>query len=183
DLLGGGPPWVKSDQFTIQAVIPEGSPSYTVSQLRQGKAPELQMMIRTLLEDRFKLILRREVKEQPVYALTVAKNGSKLTPFNDADCDAPRQGQMPPCGQGIFWVDPKIHFNVIANGMTLDAFADVLTGLFSRPVVNRTGITGTYFLQLDSSMEYTMFCQEPPCTNQHWGTPSDNPPMIFDAVH
>jgi uncharacterized protein (TIGR03435 family) len=182
DLLGGGPSWVKSEQFTIQAVIPEGSPSYTVSQLRQGKAPELQKMIQTLLADRFKLTLRHEVKEQPVYALTVAKNGSKLTPFNDANCDAPRQGQMPPCGQGIFWVDPKSHFNVIANGMTLDAFADVLTGLFNRPVVNRTGITGSYFLQLDSAMEYTMFCQEPPCTNQFLGTPSDNPPLIFDAI-
>jgi uncharacterized protein (TIGR03435 family) len=182
DLLGGGPPWVKSDQFTIQAVIPEGSAQYTVAQLRQGKAPELQMMIRTLLADRFKLTLRHEVKEQPVYALTVAKNGPKLTPFNDANCDAPQQGQMPPCGRGIFWVDPQSHFQVIANGMTLDAFADVLTGLFSRPVVNRTGISGSYFLRLDSAMEYTMFCQEPPCTNRLLGTPSDNPPVIFDAI-
>jgi uncharacterized protein (TIGR03435 family) len=182
DLLGGGPPWVKSDQFTIQAVIPEGSAQYTAAQLRQGKAPELQMMIRTLLADRFKLTLRHEVKEQPVYALTVAKNGPKLTPFNDANCDTPPQGQMPPCGRGIFWVDPQSHFQVLANGMTLDAFADVLTGLFSRPVVNRTGITGSYFLRLDSAMEYTMFCQEPPCTNTRLGTPSDNPSLIFDAI-
>jgi uncharacterized protein (TIGR03435 family) len=45
-----------------------------------------------------------------------------------------------------------------------------------------TVTTGSYFLQLDSAMEYTMFCQEPPCTNQHLGTPSDNPPLIFDAI-
>jgi uncharacterized protein (TIGR03435 family) len=139
-------------------------------------------MIQTLLADRFKLNLRHETKEQPVYALTVAKNGSKLPAFNDANCDAPRQPQMPPCGQGIFYVDRKSHFQVMANGMTLDAFADLLTGLFSRPVVNRTGITGSYVLQLDSAMEYTMFCQEPPCTNEKLGTPSDNPPLIFDAI-
>jgi len=37
-------------------------------------------MLRTLLEDRFKMTIRRDSKEFPVYALVVAKSGSKLAP-------------------------------------------------------------------------------------------------------
>lgn len=69
---------MKSDQFAIQALIPEGSPEYTANQLDKAEAPRLAMMIQNLLADRFKLALHRENREVPVYALTVAKGGPKL---------------------------------------------------------------------------------------------------------
>ena len=78
NLFSGEPAWTRSELFDIQALIPAGSPSYTKTQLRNGEAPELQTMLQTLLTDRFKLVLRRELKEMPVYVLTVDKGGPKF---------------------------------------------------------------------------------------------------------
>ncbi len=44
-------------------------------------------MLRTLLEDRFKLKIHRDTEEAPMYALTVAKGGFKLKPMKDGDCE------------------------------------------------------------------------------------------------
>jgi uncharacterized protein (TIGR03435 family) len=189
DLLTGGPSWVTSDQFTIQATIPANGPTYTANQLIQGKAPELQTMLRMLLADRFRLTIRHDSKEQPVYALTVAKNGPKLTPFREGGCDAsseaviPEPGKRPPCLR-IFSLNQKSHFTVTANGITLDGFAELLTGAFDRPVVNKTGISGTFDLRLESAPDFTMYCAEPPCTKlqQLTGGKSDSAPLVFDAI-
>ena len=43
-------------------------------------------MMQKLLEDRFKLRIHRETREVPVYALTVAKSGPKLPPFQEGSC-------------------------------------------------------------------------------------------------
>ena len=62
-----GPDWMASQLFEIRAKLPEGS--------TQEQIPE---MMKTLLEERFKLVVHRETKEQPVYALLVGKNGPTL---------------------------------------------------------------------------------------------------------
>jgi uncharacterized protein (TIGR03435 family) len=62
-----GPEWLKSANYDIQAKIPDGVPA--------EKAPE---MFQTLLVERFGLTAHRDSKEQPVYALVVAKGGAKM---------------------------------------------------------------------------------------------------------
>ncbi len=62
-----GPDWMVTDRFDIAARLPEGASSDT--------APD---MMRTLLDDRFKLVVHREKQDQPVLALVVGKAGSKL---------------------------------------------------------------------------------------------------------
>src|SRR5262249_38516388 len=74
-LLSGGPKWVLTERFDIQATIPAGAPQYTVQQLQDGAAPELQVMLRTLLAERFKVSVHRASKETQVYELTVAPGG------------------------------------------------------------------------------------------------------------
>ena len=190
NLLSGGPAWVQSEQFTIQATIPQGSPAYTSRHLLVGNAPELQTMIRALLEDRFKLVVRRQTKDVQAYALTVAKSGPKLTPFQEGSCDAtspltpaalrPQPGQKPLC-RGIYNLNQQSHFSVTADGATLDGFAQLLTGAFDRPVVNRTGIAGTFNFHLEAAPDYTLFCHEPPC-NDLPEPPAGNPPSVFDAI-
>lgn len=190
NLLSGGPAWVQSDQFTIQATIPLGSAPYTWRQLLAGNAPGLQTMIRALLEERFKLMVRRQSKEIQVYALTVANGGPTLTPFQEGSCDdtspftpaglSPQPGQKPLC-RGIFYLGQESHFNVIAEGATLDGFAQLLSGAFDRPVVNRTGVTGIFNFHLEAAPDYTLFCHEPPCTNLP-EPPAGNPPPVFDAI-
>jgi uncharacterized protein (TIGR03435 family) len=62
--ISGGPGWVNSDHYDIEAKT-DGNAAPT----------QVQQMIRALLEDRFKLKVHRETKELPIYVLTVAKTG------------------------------------------------------------------------------------------------------------
>jgi len=75
-LLSGGPKWILTDGFDVQATIPPGIPSYTVQQLQDGDAPEIQEMLRALLEERFKVAVHRGMTEVPVYELTVSAGGA-----------------------------------------------------------------------------------------------------------
>jgi uncharacterized protein (TIGR03435 family) len=76
--LSGGPAWIASDRYDIQAKA-AGSTS------RERTLP----MLRTLLEDRFKLSLHRDTRELPVYQLAIAKSGLKLQPLQEGSCITP----------------------------------------------------------------------------------------------
>jgi uncharacterized protein (TIGR03435 family) len=98
-----GPDWIATTRFDIVAKMPEGS--------AKADAPK---MLQALLEDRFKLALHREKKENPVLALVVAKGGSKMkeAPAPEAiDENAPLQpGEMQtdtPDGPVRVTVNPK----------------------------------------------------------------------------
>jgi len=82
DLISGGPGWVKSDQYVLQAVIPEAAqirvpPTGQVAGLLNGD-PKLHLMLQNLLADRFKLTFHCEMKGVSAYALVLAKSGSRL---------------------------------------------------------------------------------------------------------
>jgi uncharacterized protein (TIGR03435 family) len=62
-----GPDWINSTRFDIKAKMPAGA--------TKDDAP---LMLQTLLEERFKMTVRRETKERQVLALTVGKGGSKM---------------------------------------------------------------------------------------------------------
>ncbi len=93
--LSGGPDWVKKDRFEIEAKTPDGTPDYTLAQFLNGHAPQLQLMLQALLRDRFRLNLRREDKQLAVYALTVGRNGPKLTQAEEAEQPSGYFGTLP----------------------------------------------------------------------------------------
>ena len=69
-----GPSWIGSDLFDISA------------KSESSMRPEdLWLMMQSLLADRFKLVIRRETKEMPVYGLVVAKNGAKFREVKESD--------------------------------------------------------------------------------------------------
>ncbi len=73
--VSGGPAWAASDRFDINAET-----------AANARFEEMRPMLQALLEDRFELVLHRESKEMPVYALVAAKGGIKLQASGDADC-------------------------------------------------------------------------------------------------
>jgi uncharacterized protein (TIGR03435 family) len=78
--ITGGPDWIRAsdhDGYVIEAKA-EGNPG--AFSMRTGP------MMRGLLEDRFKLKLHFATRVVPVYALTVAKGGPKLQPFQEGSC-------------------------------------------------------------------------------------------------
>ena len=143
--IEGIPPSMDTNRFDVDAV-PQGTPN--VSEQRQ--------MLQQLLADRFKLRLHRETRDLPVYALVRARAdgrlGERLKP-SDVDCANVRAGATPPaptpgqppscmmiCGEG----------RLISYGMTLTQLAEMgLSRTVLRPVIDRTGLTGSYTWTLE----------------------------------
>jgi uncharacterized protein (TIGR03435 family) len=82
----GGPSWIGSDRFDIVAKTDGNLPPPT-----PGVPGPIQLMMRTLLADRFKLVVHHETKEQSIYALVMARADGKLGPQlkkSETDCAA-----------------------------------------------------------------------------------------------
>ena len=156
-LISSGPDWVKSDRFTIEALIPEDTPNYSYEQLSRGEAPELQRMLQALLRERFGLVLRREMKEMPVYLLSLDQNASTAGSRMAASLSRGR-GIPARWGEGIFSAYP---FDQDGNRYTSIAFknqpmarlAQRLVTAAQRLVLDRTGLSGEFdfILEYDDS--------------------------------
>jgi len=150
-----GPDWMSQQRFDIQARIPDG--------VSKDKVPE---MLQALLADRFKATLHKEKKDQPVYALTVGKNGAKLTEAvakPDADPANGLYKVVPngPNGAEVRFGTTRstagpegIHLEI--GRITMPALAQSLSAYVDKPVVDMTGLTGEYQVPLDLSLEDTM---------------------------
>ena len=112
--------------------------------------------MQALLEDRFKLKVRRETRNVPAYALTVAGGGPKLQPYL-GDCVP--DFVLPPLapGQKHCWeigtgarkeATFTPHFAPDSVVKDLDGFSLWLFVITDRPVLNRTGLTGRFFMDL-----------------------------------
>jgi uncharacterized protein (TIGR03435 family) len=131
-LVSGGPSFVGTDQYVIQVTIPKDVDFQPVSGRRfsLGQYPIVQGMFRKMLADRFKLAVHKEKKEMSAYALTVAKGGSKLR------ADAPFLPKDAPTPQGAG--------DLRASGASMDGLANLLSYAMKKPVVDRTGISGSF---------------------------------------
>jgi uncharacterized protein (TIGR03435 family) len=145
--ITGGPKWLDDDLFEINATSgPESIPRSQVDDLD---------MLRTLLADRFKLVVRRETREVAMYALVPARRdrsrGPQLRPIakDCADWIAGRSATAPPpmgdlpCGRQVV-----NRFAIRASAMTMSQLANLLTPRVERSVQDRTGLTGNFYLDL-----------------------------------
>ena len=135
-------------------------------------------MLQALLEERFKLKIRRETREVPVYALTVAKNGPRLKPFQEGSClvldfsnppapPAPGQTPTPFCGLAMRRrTGPNLTWEV--HGGSLDDLARALGVDTDRIVIDKTGIAGKF----DFSMEFAPDESTPFLSGRGGGDPS-----------
>jgi len=145
----GGPPWMDTDRFDIQATMAPGTSN-----------DDMKAMVRTLLADRFQLRTHTERREMPVYALQIARKDGRLGPQMrplTVDCDAVRaaraSGEKPPgdtapvCTTGMSIRRTGIS-ELDSSGMTMAALIDNLSRAAGRPVLNRTGLTGSFAVTL-----------------------------------
>ena len=131
------PAWTAAERYDIVAKATGPAP---VNQLR--------LMLQTLLAERFQLALHRENRELPVFALTVAKNGTSLR-ASTADGAA----TMQPSGGAL-----------VFRNYSMPDLADRLATRpfhFARPVVDQTGLAGRYdfdmrFATTDAELKQTM---------------------------
>ena len=142
--MEGGPAWISSDRYQIDATA-EGAPGFAMM-----RGPLLQ----SLLEDRFKLQLRWASREVPVYALTVAKGGTKLQPSKEGSC-VPWDDSLPTpypqfCGMPKRG-DPGLHL----IGATMADLCRILSvpEISDRQIIDKSGIAGMFDLQLPGISE------------------------------
>ena len=132
----GGPAWFDSDRFNIEGDSP-GEPS----------REQMMDMLRTLLEDRFKLKVHREIKEGTVYALTVGKNGHKLKPANPEDQSFLRTfRKTPPTEVGVSYYRQ-------GQNASLAQLTEALSAIVRAPVSDRTGLTGNFDFRFDYAID------------------------------
>jgi len=141
--ISGGPAWVESERYEILAKAPNDiRPNLT----------EQMAMLRALLAGRFKLVFHREQKEMPVYALTVAKGGSKLKE-STVSPDATPEG--PPA---LSFIVSTGFLHLPARYASMDEFASLLQrSALERPVVDETGLKGRYDFDLEFAIDETLF--------------------------
>jgi uncharacterized protein (TIGR03435 family) len=128
--VGGSVPLltVGDDRFAIVAKA-EGDGPRTNDEFRQ--------MMQLLLTDRFKLVVHREMREMPIYALVVGKNGPKL---RNSDPDADPTAHFGGNGRNAVVTMPKAVMDDIVDAIS--------NSMLDRPVVDKTGLTGTYDVHL-----------------------------------
>ena len=143
----GGPAWAGTDRFDVNARAEgERSPA------------DIRRMLRSLLADRFKLVVHTERREMPVYTLTLARTdrrlGTKLRRSDPKCAEEARNyfagatGFPPPCG------DFRLGARALsARGMSMDALARLLGGRAGRPGLDATGLDGVYDLELEWSSD------------------------------
>jgi uncharacterized protein (TIGR03435 family) len=137
--IEGLPGWASltaGDGFDIQAVPPESSQSAAWSPAFPIDPPgaEERKMLLALLIDRFQLKYHVENREGPVYLLERGKGELKL--------QAPSDGKRYPWVHGISggWFRDGIR----GENTTMPQLAELLTWRLERPVIDQTGITGSF---------------------------------------
>jgi uncharacterized protein (TIGR03435 family) len=165
----GGPGWLTSERYQIDATA-----NATASRDR------MFLMLQSLLEDCFQLKIHRDVKEQPVFALVADKGGVKLPSPKEGVCvdsaaDAATEwvgegrmaapGEVQPakgrCGSAVLGLGPlgaQMHGGKIA----MPELTRTLSMLLGRSVVDKTGFTGLFDLQLDFVPDDTTPAMPPP---------------------
>jgi bla regulator protein blaR1 len=160
--LIGGPAWLNTDRFTINAVeedlpIPPAVP---------GAPTHMQLLVRSLLKQRFALVVHSETRELPLSYLVMAREdrklGERLRP-STVDCrayyaeraKAAKEGAPPappvPSKPGeILPCTLMGGFGRITAGSTqMSNLAMMLGNMLGRPVYDRTDLTGTFDIQLE----------------------------------
>jgi uncharacterized protein (TIGR03435 family) len=146
------PAWIDSDLYTIEAKA-ESNPGHAAP----GQGMMLGPMMQALLEVRFRVRVHREVRQVPVYELTLGKGVPSLHKATEGGCVAQNLDQpLPPPARGqalgIFCGMPLITNNRFdLRGATMEQLCTALSGRVDRRVIDKTGVSGTFDIHLDWS--------------------------------
>lgn len=130
--IANKPAWLETDLFDVTA-----KPAGDVIMTREELRPRLQ----ALLQERFHLALHTEMRPVPGYALTIAKGGPKLQPTKGSRFPGFRVNVSETELNGLNWSMPFL--------------AAQLQHPAGRPVVDKTGLSGSYDLKVDFSSDPT----------------------------
>jgi len=164
-MISRFPHWVGEQSFVVHAKSPKPDPS----------KDQVRLMMQSLLADRFKLAVHFESQEQPALALSLVKpsalgprirshasglpcDAKWIAPLDRGSSSVPPGGFLPTCG-AFSVIDTAKHTILFgAREVTLKSLAAnfgiiPMISRFSRPVVDGTGIEGSFDFSLEFSPE------------------------------
>jgi uncharacterized protein (TIGR03435 family) len=191
----GGPGWMKTETFNIDAELPKslsdqikppirgvGSfPSYPAG---VGRTDAIKQVFRSLLINRFKLRIGHETKVLPVYELVLTKNGPKIVKdptatrscqFTDVDPDLP----------SAFVQGKERRLDVKCDFHTFAGLLSASPELRGRVLVDKTGLHGRYSFKLHWAPEVPTGMHAPTIGGQsnNGAAPSESSgPSLFTAL-
>jgi uncharacterized protein (TIGR03435 family) len=161
EQIVGGPDWINTDLYEMNGVAEKPS-----------NPDELHTMLMNLLVDRCQLKFHHDTKDMAAYVLSAGKDGpQKMTPHD-------------PTNTGDIWIDQNIQgaVKVTMNATYVDKnyFAFRLGQLMDRPVVDQTGIKGSFDFKLNYTRDLPPGVPEGAQIN---GEPIDTSgPTVFMAL-
>lgn len=159
----GGPNWLNTDRFDIEARAEAGAVPPPSGPPDPTRPNPIALMLQSMLEDRFQLRVHTETRELPVYNLVAGRDGSKMKLSPDQN---PQRGAAPPvppppvgppppggpgqrgagiAGPGSMRIGSG---NLVANTIPMAQFVNTLSQMVGRPVVDKTGLTGMFDIDL-----------------------------------
>lgn len=184
----GGPEWMRSEHYEIEAKADS-----------KASRSQVFLMLRSLLDDRFQLKIHRETRELPVYALVAARGGLNLPPPKDGSCvaspaaDAPAEwagGRMSPpgqaqplgrCGDVRVMLEPT-GARMQGGKVPMPELVRMLSMVLGRAVIDRTGFTELFDVQLDFVPDETTAALPPPPPDSAAASPEFNNRSILVAM-
>jgi uncharacterized protein (TIGR03435 family) len=179
------PDWMRTERFDVLA---KADRVYVSAD--GNSAPELIAMLRDLLADRFRLVVHREVRTVPAYALVRARTdgrvGANLRRV-DVDCDAvlaarrteravaPSQGAPIAVDACAFRFRPGA---LNGRAIQISDVVSVLSSFVGRMVLDQANLSGRYDVDLVWTPDTT-----PSASSDAPAPPNpDSPPSIFTAL-
>jgi uncharacterized protein (TIGR03435 family) len=167
DQLIGGPAWIRTARFDINAKAASDVPR-----------DQIVLMVQSMLEERFRLVIDRGQVERDVYVLTRAHSRERLGPdiYPATDCPGPlAPGERRSPGDTIARIrnSPRpssgAQLSFGGNCSTMDGLAGALQRTLGTTVLNKTGIEGQWNFAVAHSSQLS-------------ATAADNRPNLFVAV-
>lgn len=168
----GGPGWIAIDRFDVSAT----------ASAEGWSGERTRGMVRALLTDRFGLAAHMETREMPIFVLTVAKPGAFGQSLRPAafDCSAPDTPSRMVAGKvqcGLLVSQNGGSASLRGGGTTMADFTRTLGEYVDRPLVDRTGLTGRYDLELQFTADRSALVGATPPGGLNAGADSDIAPL------
>jgi len=177
DLISGEPGWVNSARFDIKAKVVDPN----IDELKKLSPEQRRSMLQPVLAERFQLKVHKETRTLPVYEMVTLKGGPKFT--EAAPDDKAVEGSKGSGGVGRGSMSVR-NTELTAHAVALASLTDVLSQQLHRTVLDKTGLTGKYDLNLKwAPDDHSSPMFKGPEDSQRADTAADSSgPSIFTAL-
>jgi len=156
DKILGGPSWLEMDRFDVTAKVPD-----------DASPEEMKPMLQSLLADRFKLVLHKDTKPLPTYALIAGRKPQLKAADGTGETGCKIQQSSTPPAQvavrfsmngTVFSLGPDLAIQYQCRNMTMEAFAAGLRNMLgasvgTNPVLDQTGLKGAWNFDVKWSLQ------------------------------